>query len=283
MALKKPKSTPPTHKAERKRFEILKSAAKCFRKTGFHQTSMQEICTETALGPGAVYRYFPSKDAIIEAMAEAERNDARAILAGLDGTENFVDVLALIGKLLGERYKSASDAGMMAEVYAEGLRNKRVGALVRKTENDWLALLTALLQQAQLHGQIDSTLDARHTALLLTAMWDGMIIRHAYHAEERTPALGAFFDDMVSKLLTGAGTVPAKAETKKKAPVKAKLPVKPSVKKEPEKRIKPMVKLPPTTGSLFDDEYFAQDIVEVIVEDIVADIVVADERQMSLI
>ncbi len=279
MALKKPKSSPPTHKAERKRFEILKSAAKCFRKTGFHQTSMQEICTETALGPGAVYRYFSSKDAIIEAMAESERGEARAILAGLDGTENFADILTLIAKLLGERYKSASDAGMMAEVYAEGLRNKRVGALVRKTENDWLALLTTMLQEAQLHGQVDSTLDARHTALLLTAMWDGMIIRHAYHAEERTPALGAFFDDMVSKLLTGGGAVPAKAGTKKKAPVKAKPPAKPSVKKEPEKRFKPIVKLPPMTGSLFDEEYFGQDIAK----EIAADIVEADERQMSLI
>ena len=244
---------------------------------------MQEICTETALGPGAVYRYFSSKDAIIEAMAQAERSDARGLLDGLDGTENFADVLALIGKLLGERYKSASDAGMMAEVYAEGLRNKRVGALVRKTENDWLALLTTLLQEAQRQGQVDSTLDARHTALLLTAMWDGMIIRHAYHPEERTPALGAFFNGMVSKLLTGRGAVPAKAGTKKKAPVKANPPAKPPVKKDSEKRIKPIVKLPPMTGSLFDEEYIAQDIVEVIVDDIAADIDVADERQMSLI
>ena len=34
---------------------------------------MQEICAEAGMSPGALYRYFPSKVAIIAAIAEAER------------------------------------------------------------------------------------------------------------------------------------------------------------------------------------------------------------------
>ena len=66
MAIRKSKTRQsPTQRAYQKLIDILKSAAKCFRKTGFHQTAMQEICAEVVLGPGAVYRYFSSKDAII--------------------------------------------------------------------------------------------------------------------------------------------------------------------------------------------------------------------------
>jgi AcrR family transcriptional regulator len=37
---------------------------------GFHQTSMQQICSEAGMSAGNVYRYFPSKEAIIEGITE---------------------------------------------------------------------------------------------------------------------------------------------------------------------------------------------------------------------
>jgi AcrR family transcriptional regulator len=222
MAAKKPKTPAPTSsKADKKRGEILKAAGKCFRKTGFHLASMQEICTETELGPGAVYRYFPSKDAIIEAMADDERTQARGILTELPDDHDAREILATISRVLFDRYKNANDAGMMTEVYAEGLRNKKVGSLVRRSESAWIDTLATRLQKGQQRGQIDGTLDARHTALLLTALWDGMVIRHAYHAEDKTPALGEFFDAMLVKLL---GKSDAKPEKRAK-PVTIALPV----------------------------------------------------------
>lgn len=256
MALKKTKSSSPTPKAEKKRQEILKAAAKRFRKTGFHQTSMQEICAETALGPGAVYRYFPSKDAIIEAMAEDERTEARAILSDLGETGNFDDVLQSIGKALNERYKNNSDTGMMTEVYAEGLRNKHVGLLVRKSENEWIDGLTGLLQKAQANEQIDSTIDARHAALLLTAMWDGMIIRNAYHPDDKSPELTLFFDAMLKKLLRKEGAAADKVDAATK----------------PAKRTKPTtppLPMPSPSPSLFDEVQVHEPEIDV--------------RQMSLI
>ena len=181
--------------------EILKAATRCFRKTGFHQTSMQEICTEIGLGPGAVYRYFSSKDSIIEAMADEERRQARAILQDLQLADHLPDALAGVALAFAERYAAASDAGLMTEVYAEGLRNKRVGNVIKKTETNWVSGLADVLRVAQARGHVDPTLDAHHTALLLTALWDGMIIRRAYHAEDEPQAFLAFFDLMLKRLL----------------------------------------------------------------------------------
>ena len=43
---------------EARRQQILDAASACFSRQGFHQTTMQGICREVDLSPGAVYRYF---------------------------------------------------------------------------------------------------------------------------------------------------------------------------------------------------------------------------------
>jgi len=204
----------PTLRAEKKRAEVLRAAAKRFRKSGFHLTSMHEICAETGLGPGAVYRYFPSKDAIIEAMAEDERQSARALIAQVGDTATPADLLASLTQAFAERYASPMEAGMMAEVYAEGLRNKRVGSVVRRLENSWLDALTGRLAQAQAANQMDRDLDPRQLAMFLTAAWDGLAIRQAYHQEGGHDALRSFFAAMLQRIAVPTG----KPERKPRGP-----------------------------------------------------------------
>ncbi|ABR90585.1 transcriptional regulator, TetR family [Janthinobacterium sp. Marseille] len=192
----------PTQKADKKRIEVLRAAGKCFRKTGFHQTSMQQICAETGLGPGAVYRYFTGKEAIIEAMVEDERRQTRAMLIQMRDAESIQQALSNTTRLFAERYRAGGDASLMTEVYAEGMRSKRVGTVLRKIEAEWIMGLTNLLRIAQARGQMDASLDAAQTALFLTGMWDGMVIRQHFHAHDDQHALPAFFEMMIARLLT---------------------------------------------------------------------------------
>ncbi len=55
---------------EARRQQILEAALTCFADNGFHQTSIQDICNEAGLSPGAVYLYFSSKEDIIEASCQ---------------------------------------------------------------------------------------------------------------------------------------------------------------------------------------------------------------------
>jgi AcrR family transcriptional regulator len=205
----------PTQKADRKRLEILKAAGKCFRKHGFHQTSMQQICAETGLGPGAVYRYFTGKEAIIEAMVEDERRQARTLLLQMQQAESIRQALAAATRQFAERYRAGSDAGLMMEVYAEGMRSKRVGVVLRRIEAEWVTGLGNLLRVAQARGQLDPALDTAQTALFLTGLWDGMILRQHFHAHEDAHALPAFFETMLDRLLAKE----SKAESRKSAAV----------------------------------------------------------------
>src|SRR3954453_11594943 len=65
---------------ETRRREILDAAAACFARRGFHQTTMQDICEETRLSPGAIYRYFASKEEIIEAMCDRNRTEDSEVI-----------------------------------------------------------------------------------------------------------------------------------------------------------------------------------------------------------
>ncbi|WP_211474125.1 TetR/AcrR family transcriptional regulator [Collimonas humicola] len=239
MAIRKSKTPQsPTQRADQKRVDILKSAGKCFRKNGFHQTSMQEICTEVGLGPGAVYRYFTSKDAIIAAMAEDERRQARTMLSEFHDTDDLPQALSAITRAFAQRYAAVSDAGLMTEIYAEGLRSKRVGAVIKKAETEWVDGLADMLRTAQERGQIDTALDAQQAALLLTAMWDGIVIRQAY-TQEVPEGMLALFDDMLKRWLSTA-TVgskrvkPAPAPAPKKAPAAPQFDFAPEPEAEPE-------------------------------------------------
>jgi AcrR family transcriptional regulator len=52
-----------------RRQQILDAARRCFVRNGFHATSMQDVFAEAGLSAGATYRYFRSKEDIVEAIA----------------------------------------------------------------------------------------------------------------------------------------------------------------------------------------------------------------------
>ena len=64
---------------EARRAEILDAAWRCLADKGYHQTTMQDVCEESGLSYGAIYRYFASKEdiliAIFERIAEEEKID----------------------------------------------------------------------------------------------------------------------------------------------------------------------------------------------------------------
>ncbi|WP_336083333.1 TetR/AcrR family transcriptional regulator [Nocardia sp. SSK8] len=66
---------------ERRRQQILDAAQVCFTRKGFHETSMQDVFTESGLSAGAVYRYFTSKNEIIRALVTNTMGPLRARLA----------------------------------------------------------------------------------------------------------------------------------------------------------------------------------------------------------
>jgi AcrR family transcriptional regulator len=65
-----PLSQRSTHEQSRQR--ILAKAGELFRHFGFTKTTVADIATGLAMSPANIYKFFPSKDAIVQAVAEQE-------------------------------------------------------------------------------------------------------------------------------------------------------------------------------------------------------------------
>ena len=76
-----------------RRDEILAAAARCFVRAGFHGASMHDICAEAGMSPGNLYRYFPSKEALVAGIAERDRAEVAKQFASADLTHGLFAVL----------------------------------------------------------------------------------------------------------------------------------------------------------------------------------------------
>ncbi|MEX0591455.1 MAG: helix-turn-helix domain-containing protein, partial [Xanthobacteraceae bacterium] len=89
---------------------------------------MQEICAEARISPGGLYRYFPSKEAIIAAIAERDRADAAANFAAVaDLPDVFAGLEGLARHYLIER--PAEEIAVCAEIRTESRRNPDIARI----------------------------------------------------------------------------------------------------------------------------------------------------------
>ncbi len=161
------------------RQRVLDAAVACFARSGFHGASMQEICGEAAMSPGAVYRYFPSKVAIIAAIAEAERAKHAAFFERMAAADDPVEALASIGIDTLEELLAGPQAALATETMAEAVRNPDVRAMFDRNIREARAALVSALQRGQARGVVDPSLDVETACQLVMAMADGLVAHQA--------------------------------------------------------------------------------------------------------
>jgi TetR/AcrR family transcriptional repressor of uid operon len=183
-----------------RRSEILEAAQTCFARSGFHQTSMQEICAEAGMSPGSLYRYFRSKEEIIAGIAERDRADAAEQFAAV-GNGNFFDGLAALAQHhLVER--STEEVALCAEIMAESRRNPAVARIYQDMEADVRERFTTMLRSAAERGEIRD-IDFDGTVTVLFALADGLSWRRAVEPSFNAEAVMPIVLGMVRQLLLG--------------------------------------------------------------------------------
>jgi AcrR family transcriptional regulator len=161
-----------------RREEILAAAQRCFARSGFHQSSMQEICAEAGMSPGGLYRYFPSKEAIIAAIAERDRADVAKNFAAVADTPGVFDGLEKLARhYLVER--SAEEIGVCAEIRTESRRNAEVQRIHQAVNGEVESGLVALLETAVKRGEVPADVDLKRAVIVLIALGDGIEWRRA--------------------------------------------------------------------------------------------------------
>jgi len=165
--------------------QILAAARKCFIAKGIHNASMQEICKTGKISPGALYRYYPSKQAIIEAIAAEEHEQNLELIDHLKTSKHPVKGLKeaipnVLDTLLDKNF-----ARLMIEISSEATRNTQVHNAFQQVEDLFKSDLISIFKAAQSQNQIAKTINIEAAVFTLLALFDGITARAATDA---TPA-----------------------------------------------------------------------------------------------
>ena len=162
---------------ERRRARILAAARRCIIRHGFHGAGMAEICRACGMSAGNLYRYFPSKAAIIKAIADEIRLRIMPVFRRLENHADPVEGIVEIILFSTREFCRGSDARLWVEALSEASRNRLVRKLWIDFDSDMRDLLKSLLRRAIRTGQMDPRLDLEAASLWLVALLDGAMAR----------------------------------------------------------------------------------------------------------
>jgi len=143
--------------AARNREKVLRAAREVFAESGYG-VPLDEIAVRAGVGPGTVYRHFPAKEALFEAVVTARVEDlvadARARAGGADPGEAFFGYLAAMAA------ESAAKRDLPDAISIAG-----------SLRDDLNAALDVLLRQAQQAGAVRADVRTADLMVLLKAMF----------------------------------------------------------------------------------------------------------------
>jgi AcrR family transcriptional regulator len=189
--------------AER-RERILQAAERAFVRNGFHATTMQHVADEVGMSAGNLYRYFPSKEALVEGLCELDHVElARAFAELMADNRHIMEAMrcCLRKHVLA---KPTEKARLLVEIWAEAGRNPRVAELTRAIDAEVLSRVEKLIDAAKVAGAASPSLDSRFGARFFVTFVAGMFKRIAIEDDFNREAETAMAIGVLKALLAGA-------------------------------------------------------------------------------
>ena len=175
---------------------ILGAAERAFVRQGFHATTMNDVAEEAGMSAGNLYRYFKSKEAMVEGICTLDKDDrAQSFLAVVSSQS----ILAAISDGIRTHLlaKPREKMLMILEIWAEAGRNPKIAEIGRAIDADVLRGLSALVAAAKAKGEAVASLDPAFAARLIFTLVGGLFKRRAHEPDfdierEASMALSVF-------------------------------------------------------------------------------------------
>lgn len=166
-----------------RRATIVGAAERCFAADGYDRTTIRAVARAAGLSTGALYTYFPTKAALLEAVCETQaRQEIVAFREALArtpaGDDRFAAGLAaVLGRFLSddrEVTRQRERANLLSWYEASRLDDAR--AATRRVIDGWRETVLALLREEEAAGRLRPGLDLPAVATLLVALVPGLQI-----------------------------------------------------------------------------------------------------------
>lgn len=154
---------------------ILEAAQQCFIQSGFQGASMQEICNTAQMSPGALYRYFPSKDAIVLAICEQHRQDDAKILMSMRQNPNIIEGAVNATMEHVRHVHESGFAPIFSEIKASAQRNPALGeacgAIMMQARDSFKEYLSEAIDE----GKVKPIVPLEELLDIMMALADGLV------------------------------------------------------------------------------------------------------------
>lgn len=161
-----------------RRNEILAAATRVFVEKGLVRTKVTDIAAAANLSNGLLYHYFPSKEAVFEAIAieMMERTEAELTAGRTRAFDRLIHALLRRHLQLEQQHVDASKVVMQAalngDMMSESLRRQLVEHFGRLTRR-----IGDLVAEAQRDGDIDAKVEPEELTKVMIFLFRGMSIR----------------------------------------------------------------------------------------------------------
>jgi TetR/AcrR family transcriptional repressor of uid operon len=189
--------------AER-RERILAAAERAFVRQGFHATTMQHVADEIGMSAGNLYRYFPSKEAIVEGLCERDQAERARAFAELMADHRSIPEALCWAVRKHVLARPPAKARMIIEIWAEAGRNPRVAEITRTIDADVMAGLEQLMDAAKAGGSASPRLDSRFGARFFFTFVAGLFKRMAIESDFDPSEEAAMAIGVLKALFAGA-------------------------------------------------------------------------------
>lgn len=178
------------HQRHSRRNQILDAAQRCFKKQGFHKTTLRDIAQEFGMSAGHIYNYFSNKEAIIEALVELRTQE---FLDMID-TDKFADLPPeeRMDKELGQvvdAYLNLDNTSLSIAIMNEALINPKVYEIVvaaaSKVCNHIVEAQLLAMKEERRYAPPYEVIESR--CMTIRAMLEGLRLAHIFTPEMDVP------------------------------------------------------------------------------------------------
>ena len=162
---------------EAARARIIEAAFEVFTKRGFDDSTMDEVAEKVGVSKAALYRYFPSKDALLEGVFIGTQGRMREILEQTFEGRKFGEGVKVFFDEMDRTYGKGYDLAL--EWFAEACRNGRVRKLMRADGERDIETVSAFLESLRKKGKLRTRMNTRALAQILETAMTGAWIRTA--------------------------------------------------------------------------------------------------------
>jgi AcrR family transcriptional regulator len=184
---------------DERRDHILRAAELCFARKGFHGTTIADVREQAGVSTGAIYTYFPNKEAMMRAILERARDDRKRQLDG--GGNGTVDPSVIMLGWASAVFTAQGQHAARVDVnlWAESLRNPRVQKLAHGALQDATSAVSAVVAARLPSSGAANSLEPASIAQVLIALFLGLEVQTAVgmrlEANEVLRVLGTLFVD----------------------------------------------------------------------------------------